>query len=384
MRDLSAALDKRREDGLYRRRRIADSRQQAEMVIDGERLLCFTSNDYLGLAAHPVVVEAFRQAASEWGVGAGAAHLVNGHMRIHHELEEALADFTGRPRALLFSTGYMANLGVVGALCGRGDTLLQDRLNHASLIDAARLSGARLKRYAHRDTAALERQLQNATGERLIASDGVFSMDGDIAPLVGMATLARAGGAWLMIDDAHGFGVLGPDGRGSVAAAGLGVDEAPILMATLGKALGVAGAFVAGDEALIETLIQRARTYIYTTAQPPALAAATLAALQLARREGWRRERLRALVERFRAGARQLDLPLMDSATPIQPVIAGSAERAMRWSESLRRQGLLVGAMRPPTVAEGSARLRVTFSAIHREEQVDRLLDALAGALRCA
>ncbi len=384
MRDLGAALDKRREAGLYRRRRVADSRQQPEMVVDGERLLCFTSNDYLGLAAHPGVIEAFRRAATEWGVGAGAAHLVNGHMRVHHALEEALADFTGRPRALLFSTGYMANLGVVGALCGRGDTVLQDRLNHASLLDAARLSGARLKRHAHRDMAALERQLADAEGECLIASDGVFSMDGDVAPLAEMAALARTSAAWLMVDDAHGFGVLGPQGRGSVAAAGLGVDDVPILMATLGKALGVAGAFVAADEALIETLIQRARTYIYTTAQPPALAAATLAALKVARNEDWRRERLRELVARFRAGAGQLGLPLMDSATPIQPLIAGGAERAMRWSESLRRRGILVGAMRPPTVAEGSARLRVTFSAMHREDQVDRLLDALAEAVRCA
>ncbi len=384
MRDLAAALRRRRADGLYRQRRVADSRQGAEMCVDGRRVLSFTSNDYLGLAAHPAVIEAFQRAAGQWGVGAGAAHLVNGHMRIHHELEEALADFTGRPRALLFSTGYMANLGVIGALCGRGDTLLQDRLNHASLIDAARLSGARLKRYPHCDMMAMQRQLEDAKGECLIASDGVFSMDGDIAPLVEMAALARSASAWLQIDDAHGFGVLGPEGRGSVAAAGLGVDAAPILMATLGKALGVAGAFVAGDEALIETLIQRARTYIYTTAQPPALAAATLVALKLAREEGWRRERLRALVKRFRAGAGQLGLPLMDSTTPIQPLIAGSAECATRWSGALYRQGIWVGAMRPPTVAEGSARLRVTFSAAHDETQVDRLLEALAGAVQCA
>ncbi len=384
MRDLGAALQRRRAEGLYRRRRIAGRAPAVETVIDGERLLCFTSNDYLGLAGHPSVVAAFVEAAREWGVGAGAAHLVNGHTRLHHELEEALADFTGRPRALLFSSGYMANLGIASALCRRGDSLMQDRLNHASLLDAARFSGARLLRYAHRDAADLARRLDDARGEKLIVSDAVFSMDGDVAPLAELARLARARDAWLWIDDAHGFGVLGPGGRGSVAAAGLDGAGVPILMATLGKALGVAGAFVAGDEALIETLIQFARTYVYTTAQPPAQAAATLAALALLRDESWRRGRLRALIQRFRAGAAERGLPLMDSETAIQPLPAGDAARASAWSEGLRRRGILVSAIRPPTVPEGGARLRVTLSAAHQEAQVDRLLDALGEVVGCA
>ncbi len=384
MRDLDGALRQRRGAGLYRRRRIAESAPGVETIIDGKRLLCFSSNDYLGLAADPRVVTAFVDAAREWGVGAGAAHLVTGHTRLHHQLEEALADFTRRPRALLFSTGYMANLGIVSALCRRGDSLVQDRLNHASLLDAARLSGARLLRYAHCDLNDLAMRLEQARGEVLIATDGVFSMDGDIAPLAGLAPLAAAHDAWLLVDDAHGFGVLGAEGRGSLEAVGLEPRQVPILMATLGKALGVAGAFVAGDEALIETLIQFARTYVYTTAPPPAQAAATLAALALLRGEPWRREHLRRLVQRFRVGAEAAGLPLMASETAIQPLLAGDASRASAWSEGLCRRGILVGAMRPPTVPEGSARLRVTLSAAHTEAQIDRLLETLEEVVACA
>ncbi len=380
VKDLAQALEARRGAHLYRSRRIVDSPQGPDIVVEGRRLLNFCSNDYLGLAAHPAVAEALALGARRWGVGSGAAHLVSGHSGAHHALEEELADFTGRPRALLFSTGYMANLGVIAALCGRGDRVFEDRLNHASLIDGAILARARLRRYPHGDSAALARQLaHDGDGERLIASDGVFSMDGDIAPLPQLAQAARRAGAWLMVDDAHGLGVVGGSGRGSLEHFGLGIDEVPILVGTLGKAFGTFGAFVAGSADLCETLIQEARPYIYTTAPPPAVAEATRASLRLARDEGWRRERLRELVARFRAGAAGLGLPLMASQTPIQPLLAGTPERALAWQEQLLARGLLVGAIRPPTVPEGSARLRITLSAAHTDAQLARLMDALAG-----
>ncbi len=378
MRDLAAGLARVREAGLYRSRRIVDGPQGPEIVVDGCRRLAFCSNDYLGLAAHPEVVAALRAGAERHGAGSGAAHLISGHGTAHHALEEELAAFTGRERALLFSTGYMANLGVVAALTGRGDRVLEDRLNHASLLDAARLAGARLVRYPHADTGALERRLAAAGGECLIATDGVFSMDGDLAPLPALAAHACAAGAWLMVDDAHGLGVVGASGRGSLEHHALGAQDAPVLVGTLGKAFGTFGAFVAGSEALIETLIQRARTYIYTTAPPPALAEATRAALRVAEREPWRRRHLAALVERFRAGARTLGLRLGESPTPIQPVLVGEADRAVRLSEALLARGILVSAIRPPTVPRGAARLRVSLSAAHTEAQVDRLLEALA------
>jgi 8-amino-7-oxononanoate synthase len=318
-----------------------------------------------------------------YGVGSGSAHLVAGHGPAHEALEEELADFLGRPRALLFSTGYMANLGVIQALAGPGDPMFEDKLNHASLIDGALLARARLRRYPHADMAALRRQVQGhitteGTATALIATDGVFSMDGDLAPLPELAALARSVGAWLLVDDAHGIGVLGRDGRGCLDHFGLGMEEVPILVGTLGKALGTFGAFVAGEDDLIETLIQSARSYIYTTAPPPALAAATRASLALARREEWRRERLRELIGGFRAGAAQLGLPLLPSPTPIQPLLAGSAERALAWSQTLETRGLLVTAIRPPTVPLGSARLRVTLSALHSDQDLDMLLEALA------
>jgi 8-amino-7-oxononanoate synthase len=342
-------------------------------------MIAFCSNDYLGLAGHPEVVAALKRGADRYGAGSGAAHLVTGHSAAHHALEEELADFAGRPRALLFSTGYMANLGVTSALTGRGDQVFQDRLNHASLLDGALLSRAKLRRYPHADARALAGLLgASGAGARLVATDGVFSMDGDLAPLPELAAAAKQAKAWLMVDDAHGLGVIGGEGRGSLEHWGLGSDEVPILVGTLGKALGTFGAFVAGSGELIETLIQRARSYIYTTAPPPAVAAATQASLRIARRESWRRERLESLVGRFRAGAAQLGLPLMESATPIQPLIAGSAERALDWSRTLEASGVLVSAIRPPTVPEGSARLRITFSAAHEEADLDRLLDALA------
>jgi len=323
-------------------------------------------------------VAAFRRGLDDYGAGSGAAHLISGHSRAHHALEEELAAFVMRPRALLFSTGYMANLGVVSALLGHGDRVFEDHANHASLLDGARLSGARLLRYRHRDCADLEQRLLDApAGERMVATDGVFSMDGDLAPLPGLARLAAAHGAWLLVDDAHGLGVIGPGGRGTAAHFGLDQAQLPVLMGTLGKAFGTFGAFVAGGEELVETLIQAARTYIYTTASPPALAEATRAALRLVREEDWRRARLQGLVRRFRAGAVQLGLELADSLTPIQPLIIGEADAALRLSEALRTRGILISAIRPPTVPPGSARLRITFSATHTEAQVDRLLDAL-------
>ncbi|MEW8425258.1 MAG: 8-amino-7-oxononanoate synthase [Candidatus Thiodiazotropha sp.] len=379
MNRLTQALQARRNQGLYRSRRVVSTPQQAELVVDGKRVIAFCSNDYLGLASHPEVVEALRQGAERYGVGSGAAHLITGHNRAHHRLEEALAEFTARPRALLFSTGYMANLGVISALLKNGDRLFEDRLNHASLVDAGQLTRAKTVRYRHRDPRSLEQQLARSDGgQALIATDGVFSMDGDLAPMPELVALARKHQAWLMVDDAHGLGVLGQEGGGILSHFGLGVDDVEILMGTLGKGFGTYGAFVAGSEGLIETLIQQARSYIYTTAPPAALAEATLVSLRLARQESWRRERLKGLVERFRHAAGQIGLPLMESATPIQPILAGSSEQAVAWSMKLEEQGVLVSAIRPPTVAEGSARLRVTFSANHTDRQLERLLDALA------
>ncbi|HHM05311.1 MAG TPA: 8-amino-7-oxononanoate synthase [Gammaproteobacteria bacterium] len=378
MKDLAGALAALRSAHQYRQRVRLDSPQGPQVVIDGRPYLSFCSNDYLGLANHPQVVAALQDGATRYGVGSGASHLITGHSRAHQALEEALAAFTGRPRALLFSTGYMANLGTVTALAGRGEWVFEDRLNHASLLDGGLLSGARLCRYPHADVRALAAKLAAGAGERLVVTDGVFSMDGDIAPLPELAAACRRHGAVLMVDDAHGLGVLGPGGAGAVASFGLGVAEVPVLVGTLGKALGTFGAFVAGSAELIETLIQRARSYIYTTALPPALAHATLASLRLAREEQWRRDRLAALVARFRAGAGQLGLELLPSATPIQGMVAGTAARVLAWSAALRDRGVYVSAIRPPTVPEGGARLRITFSARHTVEQVDRLLAALA------
>ncbi|MBA6098690.1 8-amino-7-oxononanoate synthase [Pseudomonas juntendi] len=376
--DLAARLAERRAADLYRHRPLLESPQGPEVVVDGQRLLAFCSNDYLGLANHPEVVGAWQAGAERWGVGGGASHLVIGHSTPHHQVEEALAELTGRPRALLFSTGYMANLGAITALVGQGDTVLQDRLNHASLLDGGLLSDARFNRYLHNDPASLASRLDKAVGNTLVVTDGVFSMDGDLADLPALAGVARARGAWLMVDDAHGLGTLGAQGGGIVEHFGLGVDEVPVLIGTLGKACGTSGAFVAGSEELIEALVQFARPYIYTTSQPPALACATLKSLELLRRESWRREHLAALIRQFREGAQQIGLELMDSPTPIQPIVIGDSAQALRLSRMLRERGLLVTAIRPPTVPAGSARLRVTLSAAHSQAQVQLLLNALA------
>ncbi|MGN2411082.1 8-amino-7-oxononanoate synthase [Pseudomonas syringae] len=375
--DLRTRLDARRAEHLYRQRPLLQSPQGPQVIVDGQLLLAFCNNDYMGLASHPDVIAAWQAGAERWGVGGGASHLVIGHSAPHHELEEALADLTGRPRALLFSNGYMANLGAVTALVGQGDTVLEDRLNHASLLDAGLLSGARFSRYLHNDVNSLASRLDKSVGDTLVVTDGVFSMDGDIADLPALAKAARAKGAWLMVDDAHGFGPLGANGAGIVEHFGLSMDDVPVLVGTLGKSFGTSGAFVAGSEELIETLIQFARPYIYTTSQPPALACATLKSLELLRTEHWRREHLTRLIRQFRRGAEQIGLQLMDSFTPIQPIVIGDAGRALRLSQLLRERGLLVTAIRPPTVPAGSARLRVTLSAAHSEAHVQLLLNAL-------
>ncbi|MFO7603433.1 MAG: 8-amino-7-oxononanoate synthase [Gammaproteobacteria bacterium] len=377
--ELRQGLVERQAQAQYRSRRLTDSAQGAEIMLDGRRVLNFCANDYLGLANHPQVVAAFTRAAQHYGVGSGASHLINGHSRLHHELEAALAEFTQRPRALLFSTGYMANLGVISALTTRGDHVFEDHLNHASLLDAALLSKARLQRYRHNNMADLQVRLTASQGRRkLLVTDGVFSMDGDLACLAELVEQAQQHDASLMVDDAHGMGVLGKTGGGVVEQAGLGLAQVPILMGTLGKAFGTFGAFVAGSEALIETLIQHARSYIYTTALPPAIAAATLASLKLVIAEDWRREKLRASIQRFRAGAQQLGLPLMASDTAIQPLVLGDNQRAVQLSEDLLAAGIMVSAIRPPTVPEGSARLRITLSAAHSEAHIDQLLHGLA------
>ncbi|SJM91410.1 8-amino-7-oxononanoate synthase [Crenothrix polyspora] len=375
---LADDLDNLRQQNRYRSRRVVQSVQGVYVQMDGRKLVNFCSNDYLGLAQHPDVINAFKNAVDEFGVGSGSAHLICGHSAIHHALEDELADFTGRDRALLFSTGYMANVGIITALLARTDAVFEDRLNHASLLDGGLASGAIFKRYAHADTDALARHLQAASGNKLIVTDGVFSMDGDFAPLDRLSALAKQHNAWLMVDDAHGLGVIGTQGKGVLDYYGVSQDDVPILMGTLGKGFGTFGAFVAGSETLIETLIQKARTYIYTTAMPTAVAAATRASLLLLIKDQWRREKLHVLSDRFKAGANDLGLPLMPSASAIQPLLVGDSQAAVALSNTLFKAGFLVSAIRPPTVAQGSARLRITFSALHEIQHVDGLLDALS------
>ena len=370
---------------MYRRRRTLQGAQGREVVVDGRRLVNFCSNDYLGLAADPRIAEAFKAGVERWGVGAGASHLVCGHSAAHEALEVALAEFTGRPRALLYSSGYGANVGVINALLSVGDFVFEDRLNHASLLDGGWISRAAFAWFDHLDSAHLEREMAAVAGlggRRLIVSDGTFSMDGDACPLDEIVAVAARHGAWVMIDDAHGIGVHGSNGVGLVDPVRYGTGEVPVLVGTLGKAFGTAGAFVAGDEDLIETLVQRSRNYIYTTAMPPALAAATLAGLEIVRGEQWRREHLASLVQRFRANAATLGLRLLPSSSPIQPLVVGAAERALSISRRLEESGFFIAAIRPPTVPTGTSRLRITLTASHRPEDVDRLFEAIA-ELRC-
>ncbi|HHW4680836.1 MAG TPA: 8-amino-7-oxononanoate synthase, partial [Xylella taiwanensis] len=363
-----------------RTRRTIERRDGVRLQINGRWLTEFCSNDYLGLTQHFEVIAALQDAAARDGIGATASHLICGHHAVHKALEHELAEWLGYPRALLFGSGFAANLAVQQALLNKeNDICVQDRLNHASLLDATRLAGCRLRRYPHLDVAGAAYQLKNAPeGAAILATDGVFSMDGDIAPLRELSLVARTQQALMYVDDAHGIGVSGPQGRGSVAAAWLSVDEVPLQLVTLSKALGGYGAAVLGNATLIQHLAETARPYLYTTALPPAQAAAALTAIRVARRDEWRRQRLHELVERFRAGSRRHGLDIMASDTPIQPLQCGNETTAMAMSAALEREGLLVKAIRPPSVPEGQSRLRVTLSTLHTPEQIDTLVQALA------
>ena len=388
--DIRQRLESKHREGAYRTRYANTGKAGPRRVRSGRGVLSFCSNDYLGLASDARVIAAFRRGAEAFGVGTGAACLINGYTSAHCQLEEKLADFTGRDRALLFSTGYMANLGVGQALASRhtfsNRYVLEDRLNHASLIDAAVLSRARLRRYAHADPHSLRRMLHRESNEAtaLVASDAVFSMDGDIAPLAELAAICKAYGAILLADDAHGFGVLGARGAGTLEQQGLSQNDVPVMMATFGKACGTFGAFVAGSEELIEWLIQEARTYIYTTAPPPAIAYATLESLRIIERESWRRIKLRANIAYFRRLAQDAGLRISASSTPIQPLIVGPAPMALALSAALAEAGVEVIAIRPPSVPEGTSRLRITLSVAHSRANIARLVDTLDAQMRHA
>jgi 8-amino-7-oxononanoate synthase len=366
--------------GLYPYYRTIASAQDPEVVMaDGQRLVMLGSNNYLGLTNHPEVKAAAAAALARYGTGCAGSRLLNGSLDLHEALEARLAAFMHREAALTFSTGFQVNLGTLSCLLGRHDYAILDSLDHACILDGARLGFGKIYKFKHNDLESLEQKLAAVPDGwgRLIVVDGVFSMEGDVAPLPGIAELKKRFGARLMVDDAHGIGVIGDGGRGSVAAAGLGQGDVPILMGTLGKALGTAGAFVAGPTDLVEALIQFARPYVYTTAMPPALAEATRTSLRISQAEGWRRDRLQGLIARFRLGVARLGLPLLASDTPIQPILLGTSASVARWSDALWRQGVLVGAIRPPTVPADAARLRITLSAAHTPAQVDTLLAVL-------
>jgi len=394
---IERALQHRRDEHLWRQRHTLDSAQGTHVRCDGHTFLNFCSNDYLGLAA--TGQQDLSQAAERWAIGSGASHLVCGHSRAHHDLEQALADYTGYPRALLFSTGYMANVGVISALAQRGDQILQDKLNHASLLDGAQLSRARMTRYRHADLAHLNDLLERfapvfKTGglktegaetdlqasppkaETLVVTDSIFSMDGDLADIGAMATSCQQHQALLMVDDAHGLGILGPQGRGVRAHFDLSCEQLPVYIGTLGKAFGGHGAFVAGSEDLIDYLIQFARSYIYTTAMPPALADAMQGNLQRLQDDSLR-SALHQRIVQFRRGAQEMGLPLMASESPIQPILVGDSQQALALSQALKDSGIWVSAIRPPTVPVNEARLRVTLTAAHSEADVAQLLQAL-------
>lgn len=366
---------------LHRQRRIVDGAHGVAIRVDGRDCLCFCANDYLGLAADPRLAEAASRALRASGTGSGAAALVSGHNREHRALEEEIADFLGCEAALLFANGWAANLGALPALVGRGDAICSDALNHASLIDGARLSRAAITRVPHADAAAFDAALAEAGDGALAVSDGVFSMDGDTAPLPALAASCARRGATLYVDDAHGFGARGPGGRGSLAAAGLSHAEVPVYVATLGKAVGAAGAFVAGSHTLIDWLVQRARTWVFSTAPPPSVAAAARAGLAIVRAEPERQQALAANIRHFRTGAAERGLAVGVSETAIQPLVLGDAARTMRVSRALWERGFWVAGIRPPTVPEGTSRLRIALSAAHSREQIEALLDALAAVL---
>ena len=380
--DLAPALAARQQEKLYRQRFTLDTAQGPLVQLKGHEYLNFSSNDYLGLANHPSVISAFQSSAEQYGVGAGASHLVVGHQQPHEQLEVALAAFTGRDRALLFSSGYMANLGVLKALLAKDDVIIQDKLNHASLIDGGLASGAQLLRYRHNDLDHLEQLLTKSAiadrgARKILAVDGVFSMDGDIAPLDTLADICNKHDVALMVDDAHGFGVLGEQGAGCSEHFGLDQQRLPIIMGTLGKAFGVSGAFVAGSHEMIETLIQFSRTYIYTTALPPACASAALQSLSIIKEQPERRQHLQDLIVYFRKAINDLDFNVLPSTTAIQPIIIGDSEKTLALSQALLNAGLLVTAIRPPTVPMGTARLRITLTAAHSFSQIDQLIDVL-------
>lgn len=376
--DIKTYLQQQKASHLYRERQVVDGPQGVELNIGGKQYLNFCSNDYLGLANHPQVIESFQHGARLYGVGSGASHLINGHSKAHHALEEELAAFVERPRALLFSTGYMANVGVISALLGRGDTVFEDRLNHASLLDGGLMSQARLQRFQHADAQDLDNKLcESKAKQKLICTDGVFSMDGDLAPLPDLIKQAEQHQAWLMVDDAHGLGTIGQNGRGIVEHFSATTAQVPILVGTLGKAFGTFGAFVAGEDDLIEYLIQRARSYIYTTALPPAVAEATRMSIRLIDAESWRREKLHDNIAYFKHCLHQTGLPENLSETAIQPIVIGDVERTVQLSQRLKQHGFLVSAIRPPTVPEGTARLRVTLCAEHTHTQIDQLIEQL-------
>lgn len=375
--ELADQLAELENQGLMRQRLVVESPQGARVSVDGKSYLAFCSNDYLGLASHPELIQAACAGARRYGVGSGASHLITGHSLAHHELEQALAKFVGLPRALLFSTGYMANGGAITALVGRGDAIFVDKLNHASLNDAAVLSRAELVRYPHLDVRVLERRLKESRARRkLVVTDAVFSMDGDIAPVRELLALCERYEAWLLLDDAHGFGVLGQRGRGALSHFGISSPRI-VYMATLGKAAGVFGAFVAGEAEIVEILIQRARSYIYTTATPPLLAAALTKSLELVGAEDWRRQRLAELTVRLKNNLRLREWKLLPSDTPIQPLVVGSNDAVLGVSEALKQRRILVPAIRPPTVPKGSARLRISLSAAHTADDVDMLIHTL-------
>ncbi|MBA4142057.1 MAG: 8-amino-7-oxononanoate synthase [Nitrosospira sp.] len=376
---LNEQLRGRKVKKLYRRRLTLETPQSTRVSVAGREYLAFCSNDYLALANHPGLIEAACEGAMRYGVGAGASHLISGHSSAHHELEDALARFVGFPRALLFSTGYMANAGVVTALAGRTDAIFADKLNHASLNDAALASRAKFLRYPHLDLPVLERQLTASQARRkLVITDAVFSMDGDIAPVASLLALCDKYDAWLVLDDAHGFGVLGGQGRGTLAHFNIR-SQRIIYMATLGKAAGVFGAFVAASADVVETLIQEARSYIYTTAAPPLLSHVLLKSLDLIKSEAWRRQKLTQHTIALKQELQSLRWKLLPSETPVQPLIIGENDKALRISEALRQQGILVPAIRPPTVRQGTARLRISLSAAHTAEDIIRLGSALRG-----
>lgn len=378
--ELTEQLRTRDQQGLRRYRQILESPQATHITIDGRDYLAFSSNDYLGLANHPDLIKSICEGAQQYGVGAGASHLINGHSSAHHVLEEALAHFAGFPQTLLFSTGYMANMGVVTALAGRQDAIFSDKLNHASLNDAALLSRAKFIRFSHLDLAALEQRLATSNARRkLVVTDAVFSMEGDIAPIRQFVALCEKYNALLLLDDAHGFGVLGQQGRGSLFLPGGSKFHSThiVYMATLGKAAGVLGAFVAAQPEIIETLIQTARSYIYTTATPPLLSHALLTSLKLIEGDEWRREVLVRNIEQLKDSLQSSPWKLLPSNTPIQPLLIGRSDEAMRISKALRERGILVPAIRPPTVPQGTARLRISLSAAHQRQDIMRLTQAL-------